>query len=138
MVESFIRSLRHRRRRRSTKQLNDANSVNVAIENEFALLDELEKKPISELKIAPPPPPVIADRLLAPEVANGKSAAKDNSSTVAKPQQQQKKQPTEEKSPEKEEEGELVGLTEGVRTLHSALFGAFVCARPCDVQFQLC
>ncbi|VDL77595.1 unnamed protein product [Nippostrongylus brasiliensis] len=48
MVDSIFRSLRYRTRRRSNsmrKQVCETNSVNMAIENELALLNKPQKKP---------------------------------------------------------------------------------------------
>ncbi|KAK5974411.1 hypothetical protein GCK32_012745 [Trichostrongylus colubriformis] len=47
MVESILRSLRTRRRRSgniATKQVKEANTVNMAIENELALLNNLQSQ----------------------------------------------------------------------------------------------
>ncbi|EYC45884.1 hypothetical protein Y032_0414g1037 [Ancylostoma ceylanicum] len=47
MVDAILRTLRYRCRRTSsfgTKYLNEANTVNLAIETELAVLSELEKK----------------------------------------------------------------------------------------------
>ncbi|VDM72811.1 unnamed protein product [Strongylus vulgaris] len=47
MVDALLRTLRYRFRRSSslaTKYLNDTNTVNLAIEDELAVLNDLDKK----------------------------------------------------------------------------------------------
>ncbi|KAK6033118.1 hypothetical protein OSTOST_00688 [Ostertagia ostertagi] len=103
MVESILRSLRSRRRRPSSvvvKQVKEANSVNVAIENELALLNKLHDRSNSPL--------ITMSRLVPNDRSKSPRKSKDDSKSSRKPLRDVNQQQPMEKKASKKNKGEDV------------------------------